>query len=117
MSGYEIYRKALSLAGMTDTDGAVTDESAMLKRAMDALLHICGDLGIDAPESLSSEIIINDKQTNACVCGMAMLLSLGIGDTAANRMFGELYNAMRAEIKAGKTQRHDVLPCDDGGIY
>lgn len=117
MSGYEIYRKALSVSGMIDSDGTAADESVMLKRALDALVYICGDLGIIPPESLTDKLCIDDKRLNVCVCGMAMMLSLGIGDSQVNRMFGALYNAGRAEIKAKNIKRADVLPIDDGGTY
>ena len=115
MNGYEIYRKAVSLMGIREDSGTVSSEDRFLKIAMDALQHICVDLGIPVPKSFSETITANEKQLDACVCGMAMMLGLSIGDTNANTLFGELYNFKRAAVKAASNRIKDVLPFDDGG--
>ena len=116
MTGFEIYRRAMSLLGYTNSSGEISDSSGLLNRVSDALQHICIDLNLMAPKTLSQELLLDQKQCDAVVCGVAMLLSLGQGDAELNRIFTSLYNAKRGHIKGKNSNINDVLPTLNGGV-
>ncbi len=116
MTGFEIYRRAMSLLGYTNSSGDISDSSVLLNRTADALHHICVDLGLKAPKILSEALEVDEKQCDAVVCGVAMLLSLGQGDSEMNGIFTSLYNSKRAAVKAQSNKISDVLPALDGGM-
>lgn len=115
MNGYDIFNKTISLLGISEDSDLLAEDGLLLKRAIHILQYICRDLDIKVVENLSDEINIRDTEVDACVCGMAMLISLTLGDFAANRTFTELYNNKRAFAKSKVNIIADVLPIDDGG--
>ncbi len=115
MNGYEVYKKALSLMGQEDYTGESIEDIGLAKKALNSIETICLDLEIKPPKSLSEEITADAVVCDACVWGVAMLLSLGLGDTQANRLFCDIYNSKRAYIKSKSEKIKDTLPVDDGG--
>lgn len=116
MSGYDIYKKAMSLLGYTDANGDVSGDEGLKKRALDAVNQIGGDLCDMTPLTALTEPVTADRRTlEALPYGVGMLLALGEGDGGKNQLFCELYNAKRASAKASETRICDVLPADDGG--
>lgn len=116
MNGYDLYRRALALLGYLDRDGAAADEEHLLRRAGDALVELCADLGVPPPAVFTDRLTASAQALEALPYGMAMLLALSEGDAESNHFFCGLYNAKRAAAKAARGQIRDVLPRDDGGV-
>ena len=115
MSGYDIFRKALELAGISGADGSVSDEAPILKRALTALHHVCIDLKMSPVNDLSQMISASEEKLDACMWGVAMLLASGEGDTAMANVCAAIYNGRRSAVLSGLVHIKDVLPVDNGG--
>lgn len=116
MSGYDIYKKTMSLLGYTNANGDISGQDGLMNRALDAVNQIGADLCAMTPLSALTQPITADiRVIEAMPYGVGMLLALSEGDGEKNRLFCEMYNAKRAAAKAETVSVNDVLPTDDGG--
>ncbi len=111
MKGHNFFDDAMRLLGYTDFEGNVQDTEGLKSRAVSVINRILADLGAGCTiKKLSDEILLNEKQTDAAIYGVAMLLALSDGNGEKNRLFAELYNGKRAVSKGGKDAVRDTLP-------
>lgn len=117
MTAYDIYERAMLIAGYTDFEGRIDNTPSRAVRALAAVNRIVEDLNIPvAANSLFDEISANSSKLDAMVYGVGMLMSLGDGDSEKNRLFAELYNAKRAGVRKCRGYITDNLPETEGGI-
>ena len=113
MTGYDLYLRAAAMLGLT---AEAAEQTGLLKQACRMVTELCLDLGAKTPETVSEELQITPAQEDALIYGIAMLMAIALGDSAANRFYTGLYNAKRARALARTDRIADVLPRDNGGV-
>lgn len=117
MTGYEVYRRCLSLLGYTSAENETVSCKALLTRMPDIINSIAADLNIEEIPELTSPINADSKRLDALCCGCTMLLALSEGDGAKNKLFAEIYNSKRGAVLSKTGAIEDRLPkTSDGGI-
>ncbi len=115
MNGIEIINRAILLLGY-NRNQFIDNANEFNIRALDILNNICLDLKLPSVASLNDVIHTSEIKLSAITTGVAMLLSLLIGDSNKNIIFTGLYNAKRAMSLKETGLISDVLPYDDGGV-
>ncbi len=111
ITGYDIYSKALRLMGDNAEDENLNINNGAMPLALDAVNQICSELFEMPPKStLLEPIEMPCNAINACVFGVAMLLSLSMGDCEQNKFFTNAYNAGRSAVKSSLQKIGDILP-------
>lgn len=114
MNGYDIFKKAVTRAGIFQGDILNGD---FAKRAPELINQIAADLKLEQINSLSDEIICDTEKAEALCCGVAMLVTLTVSDREKNEIFTNIYNAKRAAVLSNISAVEDVLPNPaDGGF-
>lgn len=104
MSGYDIYKKVLLRLGLQKFD------QKFYQLGFEYLNQVTSDLEIGEIKNLSDELILEDDLRETVVIGLAMFLTLHIGDTVQNKLYTDLYNAKRAKVLSSNETISDVLP-------
>lgn len=112
MTGYELYRQALSLLNYSAPDGGVTADADLHKRALPVINQIYADLwGIRSTEqffplaSLTQQINLDSYTlTNVMPYGVAMLIAQTDGDGENQAVYATLYNQRRSSVRT-QTER------------
>ena len=107
MTGYEILKKALQRLGIKN------ENNSLNLRAVEYINQISSDLNGGAIENLSDTLKGSPELCEAITVGLVMLFSLTIGDTAANKIYTDLYNAKRAKLLSNSDTVTDKLPKGD----
>ncbi len=107
MTGYEILKKALQRLGIKN------ENNSLNLRAVEYINQISADLNGGAIENLSDTLESSPELCEAITVGLVMLFSLTIGDTAANKIYTDLYNAKRAKLLSNSDTVTDKLPKGD----
>ena len=116
MIGYEIYEKAMSLLGYTDSDGNAKENNAFSRRAVNAINTIGSDLCDMTPiNNIMDEVTADEKTSQAMCYGVAMILSLCENDGEKNSVFTQIFNSKRTALKSSVGTVKDLLP-SIGGI-
>lgn len=121
MTGREIFSRALSLAGYTDSSGNTNARqfAELQKNALVLVDQICADLhGIETDgaeyTSLRSmdEAVALSERTAGTVApyGVAMYAAQLEGDDTNQGLFAALYNQKRSSVSRPTTRIRDVLP-------
>lgn len=114
MTGYDIYKKTFDLLGYGDNTYSPKTAEISEKRCFESLNIILSDLKSDTVKNVSEELSVSPAVSEALIYGVAMLISLGVGDGERNRIFTELYNAKRAAALAAVDHVGDRLPSSEG---
>ena len=104
MTGNTLLEAAASLMGFE----MVTEE--IQKIGPTVINFVLDDLGQSAPLSLHEEFSLSEKVLSAAEVGIAMLLSVALGDLRSKECFSAIYNEKRGKIKGSKTKVLDSLP-------
>ena len=104
MTGNKLLEAAASLMGFE----MVTEE--MQKIGPTVINFVLDDLGLTAPSNLEEEFPLSEKVLSAANAGIAMLLSVALGDLRSKECFSAIYNEKRGKIKGSKTKVSDSLP-------
>ena len=107
MTGYEILKKALLRLGIKN------DNNALNLRAIEYINQISSDLRGNAIENLSDTLSTNGEFCEAVIVGLTMMFTLTVGDSAANKIYTDLYNAKRAKLLSAGDTVEDKLPKGD----
>ncbi len=110
MTGYDIYKKVLSISGYSALDQADFSQQVILERMPDIINQICFDLKIPTVNELENTIEATQKQIDALCYGVAMLLAVSEGETEKNKLFAQIYNAKRAAVLSETLLVEDKLP-------
>ncbi|MBQ8202698.1 MAG: hypothetical protein IJZ75_00255 [Clostridia bacterium] len=115
MKGYDFFEESMLLLGYTDSEGKLQDTTGLKSRAVAVINRILCDLGINLSiRRLSDEIEVTQKQKDAVIYGVAMLLAFSDGDGGKNKLFADIYNSKRAAVKGGNDKIRDTLPVGYG---
>ena len=105
MTGNEILRSAAVVMGFKQPT------SEMIGTGLTVINSVLDDLGSDPIQNLeSSPSDMSSAEEQACVYGVAMLLSVAIGDLRATECFSPIYNEKRSRAKGTKSFVTDSLP-------
>ncbi len=115
MKGSDLYKRVLNLLGYLNNDDSIASDMALYKRAIHAFNQILLDLNEKEITDLNCEIDIPQKNREALIYGVAMILSLTSGDSERNRLFADIYNAKRSAALSSTDKVSDVLPITFGG--
>jgi hypothetical protein len=110
MTGYDIYKKVLSISGYSASDQADFSQQVILERMPDIINQICFDLKIPSISELENIIGATPKQIDALCYGVAMLLAVSEGETEKNKLFAQIYNSKRAAVLCETQSVEDKLP-------
>jgi len=110
MTGYDVYKRTLSLSGRSDSAEGGFSQQVLLERMPDIINQICFDLKIDPIKALEDTLNANDKQIDALCYGTAMLLAVSEGESGRNQLFTQIYNAKRAAALSEMTRIEDNMP-------
>lgn len=117
MTANDIFERVVALLGYSNSNGSQQGLEVIKSRTVNCVNQILSDLALDiAISDLNDDIMLNKVGLDALVYGVAMLLSLGMGDGEKNVLFAGLYNIKRSAYMSVITERSDVLPSDDGGV-
>ena len=115
MNAKEIFDRAVLLLGYNDADGAVSGETALQIRTVQAINTVLYELCKHPPISdINAELLVDDATADALVYGVGMILANGEGDGDRGNLFAEIYNVKRAGTRAKSTRIGDVLPVCGG---
>lgn len=114
MTGYDIYKKTFDLLGYGDNTYSPKTSEISEKRCFESLNIILSDLKSGTVKSASEELSVSSAVSEALIYGVAMFISLGVGDGERNRLFAELYNAKRAAALAAVDYIGESLPSSEG---
>lgn len=115
MTGYDIYKKAAARLGDSDSLNGILEDSAKLNIALEAINQIAVDLKLQEINSLSDDMTLDKKQTDALCSGVAMLIALSDGNSEKNHIYTGIYNAKRAMVLADVSIIEDKLPFSESG--
>lgn len=96
MTGYDIYKRVLTISGYLNTSEIALCDSVLLERTIDLMNLICLDLRIPQINSLDDKIKAEPVFIDAICYGTAMLLALSQSDSEKNKLFTQIYNSKRA---------------------
>lgn len=114
MNGYEVYNRALIRLGYNDSDNKEVYNMGLTEGLLDAVNQILSDLKLNGVKNLSEEINADSSVLEALACGVAMLLTVSIGDCNKNVIFTALYNAKRMAVLSKTEFIKDNLPVTEG---
>lgn len=114
MNGYEICKSAFLRLGF-DNENEVSLHKNTTKRDFEFINQIAKDLNLTPIEAMSQEIVWNNKQTEAVISGVAMLLCFIEGENNKSQIFTSIYNARRASLLGETAKIKDTLPVAEGG--
>ena len=109
MTGYDIYKKVLSISGYSTSEDDFLQQ-VTLERMPDIINQICFDLKLNTISELENKIVATSKQLDALCYGVAMLLAVSEGETEKNKLFAQIYNAKRAAVLCETQSVEDKLP-------
>ena len=110
MTVSSIYNSAIKLLGYNNAYLSVEDNDILKSRAIEFVNQIGFDLfKMSAVKNFLEEFYLAAEYRDALIYGVCMLMSLSEGDGDKNRIFTELYNSKRAEVKAQITKITDVF--------
>lgn len=113
MRGYDVYKKALARLGLENMQNLDLNR---LGATVEQINQISNDLKIPEIKDLSEKISCDNEHLEALCCGVAMLMSLNIGDGNKNQIYTAIYNAKRTAVLNQKDSIIDNLPFSiDGG--
>ena len=109
MTGYDVYKRALSLLSLSK-EQVFRDREAENSASLEILNQLLLDLKCREVSSLSDELNISESKREALGYGIAMMTALMLGDSAKNSLFAQFYNAKRSVALSELTHISDVLP-------
>lgn len=119
-TGSDVFRRAMSLLGYTDIDGAVdgAQSAELFRRGLDMVNQVMAEVWPlerrDAYVPLSS--IVQDIPLSQYAVetvmpyGVAMFLAQADGDGTNQQLYASLYQQKRNVVKRPCSRRADVLP-------
>ena len=110
MTGYDIYKKVLSISGYSSLNEDDFAGQVIIERMPDIINQICFDLKIPAINGLENTVIASSEQSDALCYGVAMLLAVSEGETEKNKLFAQIYNSKRAAVLSETLLVEDKLP-------
>ena len=118
MTGNEILRQAMTLLNYTDTDGAITADADLQKRALPLINQIYSDLwyirtsSTFRPLTRLADAIDLDHFVlrNVMPYGVAMLIAQTDGDIDNQTMYASLYNQRRSSVRSCSDRMIDCQP-------
>lgn len=111
MTTNDVFKRALRLCGMDEEYLSDTEIKDVRARAADIMSAALFDLGYTEPEvAVTDRETVSDGMADAAVYGVAMLLSLGFGDTDKAKLFSDIYSQKRSAVKSEVLRITDVLP-------
>ena len=113
MTGYDIYCRASALLGYSD-DGFGRENESFSDEYVIFINRILSDLGCGRMIIPTDEIVLNDKQEEALIYGVAMLSAFSVADTLKAEVFAEHYRKKRAAALSDLTVISDTLPTPEG---
>lgn len=114
MNGYEIYNKVLIRLGYKESESQDIINKRLTDGSLEAVNQILLDLKLEPVTALSKDINAAAPILEAVCCGVAMLLTVNIGDSNKNVIFTALYNAKRAAVLSITEHIKDNLPIAEG---
>ncbi len=115
MTGNDIYTRTMLLLGYNDHSGSIAGEEALKIRALAAINTIGAELcRMPSIQSLDDAVALTERQAEAAVWGVGMLLAGSEADGQRGKLFCELYNLKRAGVLAGSDRINDTLPVAGG---
>ena len=104
MTGNDILTGAASLMGFDEPS------EEMNKIGPTAVNFVLEDLGKTALGTLDDNMELTETERSALLSGVAMLLSVAIGDLRGKECFSAIYNEKRGKVKMAKGVVTDSLP-------
>lgn len=104
-----IYEVALTLMGEAYASFS-TPEHPFLEERVNVCNLVLSDLGIQNITDMNEEIPITLEQADTICYGIAMFLSVYMGDALRIEILTEIYNGKRRKCKAGIDTIRNVLP-------
>lgn len=113
MTGYDIYKSSMEKLGLTDNTGRVEQNEAFKVSALEAINEMLADIISCEPiKNLSDEIkaSIDNKTKSLISYGVAMILSVLLGDTEKNTVITAVFNAKRSAYLSKISKISDNSP-------
>lgn len=104
MTGNTILKGAASLMGFNEPNDEMNNIGPTV------INFVLEDLDKGGLENLDQEIELNETLASTAMAGVAMLLSVAIGDLRSKECFSAIYNEKRGKVKRSSSQVTDVLP-------
>ncbi len=104
MTGNDILKDAAALMAFE------TPSEEMQNIGLTIINFVLEDLDKESVKTLEDSIELTEAEASAEKVGVAMLLSVALGDLRAKECFSEIYHEKRRKVKNGKTSITDSLP-------
>ena len=114
MNGYEIIKSAFLRLGLNN-ETEISLHGKTSKRDLEFINQIAEDLNIAPLKELSQTIEWTQKEIQAIISGVVMLLSFTECETEKNQFFTSVYNAKRASLLGEISKIEDTLPVSESG--
>lgn len=115
MTGYDIYKRAISLLGYDGSGNTIVVKDTIVERSLDLMNQIAEDINLEKIASLSKEFEGNNKHLQALCYGTAMLIAISEGESEKVNLFSQIYNAKRAAALNHISTVEDSLPTVSNG--
>ncbi len=110
MTGYDIYKRALSISGYLNDGIVLGDDGVLIEKVPDIINQIALDLKIPEINDIEQNVNATPEQFDAACYGVAMLLAIKDRDSDKSRLFTQIYNSKRAAALSESGKIYDTLP-------